>query len=189
MPLFEVTFRTSPIDDATEDALLDRMNALVATHGDVTLVTVAAERASGIDAATVLVQRLRSHGVTVHRVEKDLVNAAAIASRCGESRTAVMHYIQGNRRVAVPFPAPEVSGSPSLWRWPDVNTWLHHVGKEHDSDIAYLSRDEESQVDHRLCVARRAESRDFTAVITASVTTAHTPAGQGVDVTAMKYVA
>jgi hypothetical protein len=188
MPLFEVTFRTSPIDDATEDVLLDEMNALVATHGAVTLITVTAEAACGIDAAMVLVKALRAHGVTVHRVEKDLVNAATIASRCSESRTAVMHYIQGSRRVSVPFPAPEVSGSPSLWRWPDVNDWLRQVGKTHDGDIAYLTRDEESQVDHRLCVARRAETASFTAVVMASVSTVRTPADQRVEVAAMKYV-
>lgn len=151
MSLHEVTFRTSPINDETEGALLERMNALVATHGGVTLITVAVKAACGIDAAMNLIKVLRGHGVTVHRVEKDLVNAATIASRCNESRTAVMHYIQGSRPTNVAFPAPEVSGSPSLWRWPDVNAWLAEVGKEHDSDVSYLSRGEESQVDHR-CV-------------------------------------
>ena len=189
MPLFEVTFRTSPIDDATEDVLLSEMDAMVATHGDVTLITVTAEAACGIDAATILIKDLRSHGVNVHRVEKDLVNAATIASRCGESRTAVMHYIRGSRRTSVPFPAPEVSGSPSLWRWPDINDWLAKVGKDYDSDVSYLTRDEESQVDHRLCVLRRAATNSFTAVVTGSVTSTATPADAAVTMRTMVLVA
>lgn len=188
MPLFEVTFRTSPIDDETEDVLLSEMDAFIATHGDVTLITVSAEAACGIDAAMIMIKNLRSHGVNVHRVEKDLVNAATIASRCDESRTAVMHYIRGSRRTSVPFPAPEVSGSPSLWRWPDVNAWLGQVGKEHDAETSYLTRDEESQVDHRLCVARRAAGRSFTAIVTPSMTSSSTPADKMVEVAELKFV-
>ena len=188
MPLFEVTFRTSPVDDQTEDAVLDDMNALVAAHGAITLVTVATDATCGIDAAMALLKDLRRHGVTVHRVEKDLVNAAAIASRCNESRTAVMHYIQGSRRTTVPFPAPEVSGSPSLWRWQEVNDWLRAVGKRHDDDVSYLTRDEESQVDHRLCVLRRAASRSFTAIVTPTVTSDNSPQDRMVELTMLKFV-
>lgn len=188
MSLYEVIFRTSPVDDSTEDVLLDELDAMIATHGDVTLITVTAEAACGIDAAMMLIQQLQRVGVTVHRVEKDLVNAAAIASRCGETRAAVTNYIRGTRRAAVPFPAPEVSGSPSLWRWPDVNMWLAQVGKQHDSDVNYLSRDEESQVDHRLCVLRRAARRNFTAIVTGSVTSASTPPGATLTASAMVLV-
>lgn len=164
----EVTFRTAPISAEIEELIDDQLEGFIAGHGDVTLVTVSGNHASSPrQAALNLASRLIAFGVEVHRVEKDLVTASTIASRCKISRAAVGNWARGDRRAQMPFPLPYSLG-PQVWRWADVNAWLAANGKAHDTDVTYLSLEDEAFVDYNLAVKRRAQPHlsSWTTVVT-----------------------
>ena len=90
-------------------------------------------------------------GVTVKRIDRDLVDAAEIARRVARSRESVRQLIQGERRKGEAFPTPV--GAPNgkkIWEWSIVNEWLRsNVPGVGDAEYG-LSRDEMTIVDNWL---------------------------------------
>lgn len=163
MTLYEVTFRTSPLTDELEDEILNiGANFTVDNHGrtPLTLVTMTDEFAAhdGAAAGLTLADVLTGLGITVYEVHADLVTASDVAERCGVTRQAVNNWIRGDRQSSSPFPAPANLVRGGVWHWSEVNAWLRDQGKAHDDSVVYLMREEETAVNYRLCVKRRAKS-------------------------------
>lgn len=165
----EVTFRLRhQIDHDLEDLLLEKFDAFLGGHGDIALLTVAVDTSAHDPRQAILkfVHTLFEMNVPVLGIEKDLVTASGIAKRCNESRQAVGNWIRGTRRSSFPLP---YNSATQTWRWPDVNAWLKANNKEHDSDVEYLTLDDEKYVDYRImpkCNAQQNNVRQASAVLT-----------------------
>lgn len=134
---YEFMFVVDELRDAQIDQLVDDLEASVATHHDMTLVTVSASAVSAVTAGRSLIHELTSRGVVLHRVYDDLVTRNQIASRAKVTPQTVGNWVRNDRRADAPFPKPHVLGPSLLWRWADVNAWLARTGMEHDDDVAY----------------------------------------------------
>ena len=83
-------------------------------------------------------------GAEIERFEPDfLVSQSEIASRANLTRSAVNHYVSGERGDGnFPVPTARITSSSPLWDWVDVSGWLHkHKLLEADEVInARISR-------------------------------------------------
>lgn len=76
-----------------------------------------------IDSVARVDEDLKSIGVTIVRIDLDLVNLPDIAERADSTRETVRLWSIGARRSN--FPAPfTVAGASKLWAWVDVYDWL-----------------------------------------------------------------
>lgn len=155
MPDFEATFRTRPLTEPQEDLVSDVLGGMVGGHGDVTLVTLDLPGESGESAGHAMARTLTENGIEVIGVHPDLVTRGVIAERCKETRQAVGNWIRGDRLAASPFPSSFNLVGGGVWRWQEVNDWLRDQGKNHDTDVGYLTWQDEVAVDYALCAERR----------------------------------
>lgn len=81
-------------------------------------------------------------GAVLTEISPDLVNLAELADIVGCSRQNVRKYAAGEiKAVAVPFPQPVHTGSPSLWRLAEVLAWLDRNTEIHPNrQIQELAR-------------------------------------------------
>lgn len=64
-------------------------------------------------------------GVELVEVKPDLVNLSDVADMVGCSRQNIRKYAAGEiAAVKTPFPAPAFVGSPDLWHFVEVGSWL-----------------------------------------------------------------
>jgi hypothetical protein len=122
-----------------EDALDQLMGLGISVESDGVgwiQVNVFAEADSFKNAALQALDILESNLVRVLRMDLDLVNRSAIASRAEVSRATVTRWVNGELDDAAerPFPNPwTVTEFGSIWTWAQVNRWLSgRKGVEHD---------------------------------------------------------
>ncbi|MCL1898738.1 MAG: hypothetical protein FWG16_07970 [Micrococcales bacterium] len=128
---YDIAFIVEPFDVAAEAAMLeDNLHVTMARLDGLTIV-----------AATVLVDgdliedlltfaiRLSQYGITVIRLDLDLVNQSSIAARCEVSRAAVSQWVS-DARLHNPFPKPHTVVNGPIWAWSDINEWLRRTGKQ-----------------------------------------------------------
>ncbi|MDO5286498.1 MAG: hypothetical protein Q4G45_06695 [Actinomycetia bacterium] len=136
----ELMLDIDPVDEGLEDAIVSTWDALVATHGESTVLTITAEGFSVESAARSIVAELEEAGARVRRLLEDLVTRSTIASRTGVTPQAVGLWVRGERQRTA-FPAPYNPATGGLWLWGEVNQWLAANGKPAD-DIVYPSRED-----------------------------------------------
>lgn len=136
----ELTFELSPITDDLEDAIADAFECVIASHSDVTTVTLTAEGRTGVAAALGALEELRLLGADVRRLVDDLVGRREIARRAGVTPQAVGLWVRGERHAGVAFPPPFVLAGGGLWRWGEVLPALASRGIVVDDEISYPSR-------------------------------------------------
>lgn len=130
---YELTFVIDPISEELEDYLTENVDAMIASHSGLHVVTMSAPGSTGLEAAKSALEDLRAAGVTVHRLDLDLVSQANIATRTGKSRQAVSNWVSGQRQICNQFPRPFTGSTGPLWLWSDVNEWLRRTtGLDHD---------------------------------------------------------
>nr|BFF01114.1 hypothetical protein GCM10020241_27890 [Streptoalloteichus tenebrarius] len=158
MAPFELIFA---VDEMAEDAvwtLYEHFDALVATHGATTILTVTTPGPTAPVAAKNVVPQLeRLANVVVRRCYEDLVNRVDIAERCRTTPQAVGQWIHGKRLRETPFPEPFNLVNGGVWLWGEVNEWLRRVGKQCD-DVHFPCRDDYYEINHWLS-ERRAQRR------------------------------
>ncbi|WP_256837727.1 helix-turn-helix transcriptional regulator [Ornithinimicrobium faecis] len=142
---YEFMFVIDPVDDDTEQILIEEFGGFIGGHGRTTLLTVSFECTNAVAAAQAVVTELRQHGVRVRRVYDDLVTRAQIAERTDMTRQAVGLWVRRERQTERPFPEPFVLTGGGLWRWDEVNTWLRDARLPHD-DVRHLSAGEVARV-------------------------------------------
>lgn len=133
MPTYELIFAVDELADDTVWSIYEEFDALVATHGALTLLTVSVPGANAVRAAKSAVEELeRLQGVRVKRCYEDLVSRMDIAERTEATPQAVGQWIRGTRHRDQPFPEPFNLVSGGVWLWGEVNQWLRRVGKKAD---------------------------------------------------------
>jgi len=145
MAEYELTFELDPLGEDQEDAICDRLDAVVATHGSTTLVTLTGRGCSVLDAAKRAVRELEHCGGVVHRLYEDLVSRSMIAQRARTTPQAVGQWVRGERQVRGAgdpvFPEPYNYVAGGVWLWGEVNAWLvaldRHDGMNHPHRIDY----------------------------------------------------
>lgn len=138
----ELIFAVDALADETVWRIYDEFDAVIATHGGVTLLEVTTEGRTPVLAAKDVVRRLEVlGGVRVQRCYEDLVSRADIAARTKATVQAVGQWIRGNRQKATPFPEAFNLVNGGVWLWGEVNQWLGRVGRTSD-DCLYPSRED-----------------------------------------------
>lgn len=140
MRVFELTFEVPAIEEDVEDNVADELDAVIATHFDVTTATCFVEARDCLTAAHHAIETLRRLGAPAARLVDDLVTRGQIAERAGVTRQAVGQWIRGERHIAVDFPKPFVLAGGGLWLWGEVVDALAARGIKLDNDVAYPSR-------------------------------------------------
>jgi hypothetical protein len=131
---FELIFAVDKLDDDTVWSIYEKCDALIATHGSLTLLTVMSEGATALRAAKMIVQGLeRVPNVKVKRCYEDLVSRVDIAERAATTPQAVGQWIRGERHRDHPFPEPFNLVSGGVWLWGEVNQWFRRTGKKSDN--------------------------------------------------------
>jgi len=141
-----------------------QVDALWSSSFHVTPTISGALELIGVEAETDCPERLvreavahvRAAGVTVVRVDLDLVNANTISENAGVSRQAVTNWVSGTRGDGR-FPAPYTMIGPSrIWDWYSVREWLIRNGHpEVNSDPAPLSPVQVSQINATIATRPR----------------------------------
>jgi predicted DNA-binding transcriptional regulator AlpA len=109
-------------DDSRIDDLNRRCDAVVESHGGLSLVSTLTQGHSAVDAARVAIQVLEDSGLSAERTYPDLVTRADIAVRVQKTRQAVDNWVRGDRQQDFPSPVHLAGGG--LWLWRDVSEWL-----------------------------------------------------------------
>jgi hypothetical protein len=163
MPEFELIFSTAPLTSALEDRLLETFDCTIATHDDLTLVTLTATGHEVPMVARATYMEMESLGVQALRLEPDLVSRPNIAKRACVTPQAVGLWTSRRRRMANPFPPPFTLAGGGLWLWAEVNEWLTARGKAHD-DIHFPSKEDLDHFNSWLVNLRRAGAPQFVLV-------------------------
>ena len=151
---YEFTFvveGAGPEDDDAVSTLFNDLDAMLALAGGVIVLTIAAEGATALDAASQAVRAACSAvpQLKVLRIDRDLVGVPEISQRTGRTRQNVLQWINGERQAKRPFPAPEgTAGRARVWLWTEVNDWLRDL--DLDDGSVYPTRDEMTDIDHAL---------------------------------------
>ncbi|MCX5226813.1 hypothetical protein [Streptomyces sp. NBC_00233] len=152
MKTYSLRFEVQDVSDVArvEEVFYNHFDGLIAESFGRLLLTVYIDgHENGPMAAKCAATELEKLlGVTVVRLDRDLVDAAEIARRCNRSRESVRQLIEGQRRKGAPFPTP--AGAPNgkrIWEWPVVNEWLRVNVPESAEPEFGLSRDEMALVD------------------------------------------
>lgn len=141
----------SEADDSRIDTLNQRCDAVVESHGGLSLVSTLTQGQSALDAATVALQMLEDSGLRAVRTYPDLVTRADIAVRAQKTRQAVDNWVRGDRQQDFPNPVHMVGGG--LWLWRDVDEWLQRERIKDLPDnggVQYPSLMEHALIDSRL---------------------------------------
>jgi transcriptional regulator with XRE-family HTH domain len=150
------------VDDATTAVVADiyeRYDALLSEHGDVQLLTVTLTGPSApVAAHTGISDLTRDCKLQILRTHADLVTRSDIAERVGSTAQAVGQWVRGDRHRETPFPKPDNFVAGGVWLWGTVNEWLRKVGKDHESDVDYPTREDHAAVDLWLSTQHRAAS-------------------------------
>lgn len=149
--LYEITFDVPDIrslDDPRVELIEDEFDGFVVVSGHGARVTLVVDSVSGATAGREAAHALRRLGVAATRTVPDLVRPSEIAERAGVTRQAVGAWARGERGEN--FPAPFVSNERGLWLWGEVNDWLAANGHNHDSDVAYPTRQDHTIIDYHM---------------------------------------
>jgi hypothetical protein len=145
--------------DVCDGALSKREGAYYAT------VYMAA--ASGISAALSVVGTLEKIGLSICRIDPDLVDGPEIAQRLGVTRQAVQGWAKGYRGSGFPRPLGNAGGK-RIWAWAQIVDWAR---RKRDFDEAPgLTMDEVAIVDAELA-RRRMRVTSQTAAVSTSLLT------------------
>lgn len=108
--------------EAAQESLWSPLDARLDKAGGRWLLTAYTEGSSTLDAFSRVVACMTTpvKGLSVLRLDDDLVAASDIASRIGVSRQAVQQFI-GHQEFPVPW---AIVASTRVWRWAEVNEWL-----------------------------------------------------------------
>lgn len=151
---FEWTFVVPEItgpDDPRIDALNDRGDSVVESHGGLNLVTLLVSGRTAIRAAQNALVLLDECGLKAARSYPDLCTRGDIAERTGMERQTVDHWIRGQRRKG--FPNPVHLAGRGLWLWHDVIDWLirENVGTSAGEDgVGYPTLPDHAAIDNQL---------------------------------------
>jgi hypothetical protein len=183
---FELTFEVPTLTEATEDAIAEDLDVVIATHMGVTTVTALVPASDCLEAARSAMETLRRHGAAPIRLVDDLVTRGQIADRAGVTRQAVGMWIRGQRHSDSPFPAPFVLTGGGLWLWGEVAQTLTSRGDLADERVAYPTR-RESQLIGAMLAADPARHGSWSAAVSVGATSFAVTTGtrtEGVPVSA-----
>lgn len=143
------------IVDTLEDLDLD---AIVATHTGLSIISFVTEGPTAISAVKNAVQTFADIGVRVTRTHPDLVTRQAIAERTELSRQAIGNWIRGERMATDPFPAPVNLVGGGVWLWGDVNNWLKRQDRRADP-VQHLNLTDHTILDNWLATNKIGTTR------------------------------
>ena len=98
-------------------------DASVGSTNGVVSIDVECDSLEPIESIARVNEDLESIGVTIVRIDLDLVNLSDIAERTETTRETVRLWSTGARRGNFPTPFT-VAGASKLWAWVDVYDWL-----------------------------------------------------------------
>ena len=156
---YELTLELAPITDDLEDAIADAFECVIASHSDVTTVTLTAEGRTCVAAALAALEELRLLGADVRRLVDDLVGRREIARRAGVTPQAVGLWVRGERHADVAFPSPFVLAGGGLWLWGEVLPALASRGISLGDDIGYPSRHDAQVIGGAIAASRDSATR------------------------------
>ncbi|WP_193046809.1 helix-turn-helix transcriptional regulator [Mycolicibacterium baixiangningiae] len=122
---FEWVFVVPEIDDPGDpriDRLYDSAEAVVESHGGLTLVSVLVTGSTAVAAARAAIGTLTACDLRPLRTYPDLVTRGEIADRLGKRRQTVDNWVRGDRQKN--FPRPTYLAGGGLWLWGEVQEWL-----------------------------------------------------------------
>ncbi|HEY8717981.1 helix-turn-helix domain-containing protein [Pengzhenrongella sp.] len=137
---FELIFEFPALSEDLEDAIAGCFDALIATHSEVTTVTLSAEGDTCLLAASSAIDGLRTLGANPLRLVDDLVSRGEIARRAGVTPQAVGLWIRGERHAGTAFPRRFVTAGGGLWLWAEVVPALAERGVAIDDGVQYPTR-------------------------------------------------
>lgn len=130
---FELIFAVDELPEDTVWSIYEHHDALVASHGALTLLTVTSQGATALAAAKAAAISLEGFpDVRIKRCYEDLVSRIDIAERTDATPQAVGQWIRGERHKNHPFPEPFNLVSGGVWLWGEVNQWLRRTRKTAD---------------------------------------------------------
>lgn len=143
---FELIFAVDELPEDTVWSIYEEHDALVASHGALTLLTVTSQGMTALSAAKVAVLSLeRFPEVRVKRCYEDLVSRIDIAERASATPQAVGQWIRGERHRNYPFPEPFNLVSGGVWLWGEVNQWLRRAKKTAD-EIQFPCKEDYAEI-------------------------------------------
>ncbi|WP_454151643.1 hypothetical protein [Microbacterium lacticum] len=121
------------LDSEQQNAALDRLDysAVVGVTGGVTTLDADVHAYSSVDAFDQLRTDLDRIGVSITRVELDLVTVSEIAERFDVDRETARLWTIGKRRSGFPVHFQTIGGN-RVWAWPHVYAWAEMSGLEVD---------------------------------------------------------
>lgn len=138
---YDITFALAPLDEKTENRILEELDCAVAgSHAAQLLIVVTQTGRSGKDAMRAAARALRSRGARIDHAQEDLVSKSEIANRFGVTHQAVGQWARGNRHADKPFPSPYNQVAGGVWLWGDVVEWYRQVHGPWDEGVAFVTR-------------------------------------------------
>lgn len=117
-------------------------------------VSVIGEAEDGFEFGVAVLRALETKlGVSVIRLDLDIVDIPEIAERLEVSRQAVAKWATGTRGCGF----PRVIGAPGgkrLWTWGQITEWASRTGRLQDEPLS-LTQDEVARIDAYLAERRR----------------------------------
>ncbi|MFD1813613.1 hypothetical protein [Rhodococcus gannanensis] len=156
---FRYSFVASVLPLRVEERVRGELDADIADHGPLQVITASAHAMRGYAAGVDLVARLSGAGVHVERTQPELVNRRIIADRAGCTRQAVALWVNGQRHQADPFPSPFNLTLGQSWLWGEVQAWLLRRGMGSEDTAAIPTMRDHMRVDSHIA-HNRAEYRE-----------------------------
>lgn len=157
--MYELRFIVTSNEDFEDlvSRFYERFDGMLAERCGEFVAAVCAEGASAWEAAHRAIHQLRTAlGVTVDRVDADLVDIPEIAARLDKTRQTVHLWATGERRPST-FPRPvAVVGGKRIWRWAEVAAWANQILEA--DELEGLLAEEAALVDAELALAKRART-------------------------------
>ncbi|CQD11955.1 hypothetical protein BN1232_02256 [Mycobacterium lentiflavum] len=137
--------------DPRIDALYGAHEALVESHGGLSLASMVTPGETPIAAARMAIAHLAACGFNPERTYPDLVTRADIADRLEKRRQTVDNWVRGERKRDFPSPIHFVGGG--VWLWRDVRDWVERAQVRDlpdDDGIGYPSLADHTVIDSEL---------------------------------------
>lgn len=161
MNSYELIFQIDgQVSDLQQERILSELEVTFnRTHEHTSMVMGNFEGNDCVDAGQLAVHELRRRGVSVLRLQEDLVTRSEMAFRLDVTRQTATNWASGTRRSG--FPLPNRETAQGLWLWGDIVAWMQtQPGGYETYETTWPTQEDHDLVNGWLAQARHADHRE-----------------------------